>query len=66
MKNMRILFILQKSVSDDEEAERIITMVAKLILGGIRTATYNCDSYPCDAAIKSTGQGLEWLPHSLS
>ena len=51
--------------SSEDEAEIIIIMAAKLIFGGIRTATYNCDSYPCDADIKSAEQGLNWLPHYL-
>ena len=32
--------------SVEDGAKRIITMAQKRILGGIRTATYNCDSCP--------------------
>ena len=49
----------------DDEAKRIISTAAKLILGDIRSAEFDCNYYPSNDILESTEKGKEWLPPLL-
>ena len=49
----------------EEEAERIIKLAAKLILGDIRAAEFDCTRYPSTEEISDIEHGLQWLPRYL-
>lgn len=54
-----------KKENRGEEAERIITTAAKLVLDDIRSRTFVVDSYPNNEEIENFEKGKEWLPRYL-
>ena len=50
----------------EDEAEQIVTTAAKLILGDIRLAEFDCNYDPSNDILESTEEGKEWLPPLLS
>ena len=46
-----------KKENKEKEAERIITIAAKLILGHIRSVKYDCGHYPTSADIDNSNKG---------
>ena len=54
-----------RKLSSEDEAERIISAAAKLIIGDIRSAEMDCDYYPANELIECVDQGKDWLPPYL-
>ena len=48
--------------SKKDEADRILSMEAKIILNDIRTTEFDCEWYPTTDTIQSTEKSLEWIP----
>ena len=51
--------------STQDEAERIISMAANLILDDIRSSKFDCEWYPTTEIMQSTEHVLEWIPSKL-
>ena len=51
--------------SKKDEADRILSMAAKIILNDIRTTEFDCEWYPTTDTIQSTEKSLEWIPPKL-
>ena len=54
----------RKRSTPEEEAEEIIRMAGKLILGNIRGSEFDREFYPCNKIIEFV-EGLKWLPPYL-
>jgi uncharacterized protein (UPF0335 family) len=50
----------------EDEAKRILTQEAKLILGQIRSTTFDVEVYPAHGSIKRIEAGKNWIPQYLS
>ena len=51
--------------SEKDEADRILSMVAKIILNDIRTTEFDSEWYPTTDTIQSTEKSIEWTPPKL-
>ena len=49
----------------DDEAEIIVTQAAKIILGQIRSTTFDVDTYPAHKDISNIEFGKGWIPSYL-
>lgn len=47
------------------EADRIVSLAAKIVLNDIRTAKFDCEWYPSTDMIQSTEESQKWIPSKL-
>ena len=57
--------VTNRMSSKKDEADRILSMAAKIILNDIRTTEFDCEWYPTTDTIQSTKNSLEWIPPKL-
>ena len=48
-----------------DEAEKIISMAANIVLDDIRSSNFDCEWYPTTEMMQSTESALEWIPSKL-